>query len=257
MSPKQHDFIVSLAGERVLPEGAQGDYVRSLVAGTARTPDRDQASRIIEWLLALPRQAAGGADVPAGRYALVHPERGHVEFFRVDRPEEGKWAGYTFVKQQASDDLYPVKGARAKEILSRIAEDPHAALIRYGHELGCCGRCGRTLTDEVSRAMGIGPECASILGIGRPNASEVAAPAAAPPAPAPEPEPEAETSTAWSIEAYQAPSTPRNVLAPEVYVGWRQRARLLRAEVGTPTRTGPLSQIQGELPGSSWEEIFS
>ncbi|MES2342166.1 MAG: DUF6011 domain-containing protein [Pseudomonadota bacterium] len=27
--------------------------------------------------------------------------------------------------------------------------------------MGECGRCGRTLTDEASRAAGIGPVCAS------------------------------------------------------------------------------------------------
>jgi len=29
----------------------------------------------------------------------------------------------------------------------------------YGTELGECGVCGRTLTDEKSRAYGIGPVC--------------------------------------------------------------------------------------------------
>ncbi len=32
----------------------------------------------------------------------------------------------------------------------------------YGQELGHCGRCGRTLTNDASRALGIGPECATI-----------------------------------------------------------------------------------------------
>lgn len=31
----------------------------------------------------------------------------------------------------------------------------------YGQELGHCGRCGRTLTNEASRYLGIGPECAT------------------------------------------------------------------------------------------------
>jgi uncharacterized protein DUF6011 len=34
-------------------------------------------------------------------------------------------------------------------------------MVRYGQELGECGHCGRTLTDEASRAAGIGPVCAS------------------------------------------------------------------------------------------------
>jgi hypothetical protein len=32
--------------------------------------------------------------------------------------------------------------------------------IRYGLELGHCGRCGRELTNEASREAGIGPICA-------------------------------------------------------------------------------------------------
>ena len=176
MTIKQHDFIVSLVSERAIPEDDKGAYVLRLVAGEAPEPNPAQASRIIEWLLALPRKAAAAApeahDVPAGRFALVHPERSIIEFFIVDKPEDGKWAGRTFVKQQASDDKYPVRGARRDEVLARIAEDPHGAMIRYGHELGRCGRCGRTLTDEVSRAMGIGPDCAALLGIERISEAE-------------------------------------------------------------------------------------
>lgn len=41
-----------------------------------------------------------------------------------------------------------------------IAADPKAAMLRYGRELGECGHCGRTLTNDESRARGIGPVCA-------------------------------------------------------------------------------------------------
>jgi hypothetical protein len=40
------------------------------------------------------------------------------------------------------------------------AAGAHAAMIRFGHELGYCGRCGTELTDDASRAAGIGPICA-------------------------------------------------------------------------------------------------
>lgn len=98
-------------------------------------------------------------DVPAGRYA-VENEDGELRFYVVDRPMEGKWAGWTFVKVQASDELHPIKGMEAKAvILAKIALDPQAASIRYGQELGVCGVCNRTLTDEESRRQGIGPVC--------------------------------------------------------------------------------------------------
>jgi hypothetical protein len=98
-------------------------------------------------------------DVEAGRYALIHQDG--IKFYRVSKGK-GKWAGRTFVDAQASDDFYPVRNPQArKEILAAIAEAPYEAMVRYGHELGVCGRCGRTLTDEASRAAGIGPVCAS------------------------------------------------------------------------------------------------
>lgn len=94
---------------------------------------------------------------PAGRYAVEI--NGVVKFYKVDIPTEGRWAGFTFVKVQASDDLYPVKGASREIVLDAIAEDPREAMLRYGREIGRCGHCGRTLTDAESRAYGIGPIC--------------------------------------------------------------------------------------------------
>lgn len=104
---------------------------------------------------------APAATVEPGRYAINLADGHGTRFFKVDAPEDGRWRGYTFVDEQASDDYYPVKNRdRRATILAAIAIDPHAALIRYGRELGRCGRCGRTLTDATSRANGIGPECA-------------------------------------------------------------------------------------------------
>lgn len=39
------------------------------------------------------------------------------------------------------------------------AAGPMEALKRFGRELGVCGDCGRSLTDEVSRSEGRGPIC--------------------------------------------------------------------------------------------------
>lgn len=112
-----------------------------------------------------PSQRSPIPDVPAGRYAVEF--EGRLMFYRVDRPTEGRWAGYTFLKVYASDETHairePMKRAR---ILNRILEDgPQAAMLRYGREIGSCGHCGRTLTDEDSRARGIGPICAGRMGI--------------------------------------------------------------------------------------------
>lgn len=100
---------------------------------------------------------APAAEVADGRYAVEH--EGTLKFFKV---KNGHRAGFVFLDVQASDDWHAIRNvARIREIVAIIAQNPEAAMIRYGHELGECGRCGRTLTDEASRAAGIGPVCAS------------------------------------------------------------------------------------------------
>ncbi|QFP94663.1 hypothetical protein I5G59_gp43 [Mycobacterium phage LilMcDreamy] len=105
--------------------------------------------------------------VPAGRYA-VETEDGATNglaFYKVDRPTEGRWAGYTFVKLMVSDDeqRLPIKTQQA--VLRKIAAaGAAAASARYGQEIGTCGVCSRTLTNDDSRAYGIGPDCRKKLG---------------------------------------------------------------------------------------------
>lgn len=112
-----------------------------------------QASAVGPWITGKP------CPFPQGRYAIL--DDGVTKFYKVDVPTEGKWTGYVFVKVQASDDFHNIRGREAREhIVNEIAKDPEAAMLLYGRELGKCGHCGRTLTDEDSRARGIGPICA-------------------------------------------------------------------------------------------------
>lgn len=156
---KQQALIAKLLTEKdtagTTYEGWIPDWTRATSAA---------ASSVITFLLTLPGKASDElVEVPAGRYA-VDTEEGHLAFYRVDRPTEGAWAGRTFVKVQASDELHPVRGGAAASVLHKIAVDPAAASLRYGREIGSCGVCGRTLTDEDSRARGIGPICAEKTG---------------------------------------------------------------------------------------------
>lgn len=99
---------------------------------------------------------------PPGRYAILTPwagDAGKLHFFKIDAPTEGRWKGYVFVKEMASDTEYPVKGERGVQVIDEIAKDARGAMLTYGREIGKCGHCGRTLTDEESRAYGIGPIC--------------------------------------------------------------------------------------------------
>ncbi len=114
---------------------------------------------------------AKGADqipeVPDGRYAIDTTEGAinAVAFYQVDKPTEGRWAGYTFVKLQTGDDEQNLPRQAAQTVLEKIrAVGAKEASLRYGHEIGACGVCGRTLTNDESRERGIGPVCAAKLG---------------------------------------------------------------------------------------------
>ena len=150
----------------------EGEYKQHIarVKEQVKTVTKQRASQIIDTLKALPDEVSEPQsppvytnDVEAGRYAVAMPHPDYDEpqtkFFRVDRPTEGRWAGYTFVNEQASDEHWPVKGDRKREVLAKIAAEPDEAMARYGQLLGHCGRCGRTLTDPLSRELGIGPVC--------------------------------------------------------------------------------------------------
>lgn len=100
--------------------------------------------------------------IPEGRYALVQGD-GTVKFYKIDKPMQGRWAGYVFLKVQASDEFHPVKLAASQmSVYSGIHDmGVKESSALYGHTLGSCGVCGRTLTDAESIARGIGPTCAA------------------------------------------------------------------------------------------------
>lgn len=118
--------------------------------------------------LSEPRRALYQAikDVPEGRYALPvtdGPGAGSIRFFRVKVSKkgnkymaEGHGGGFedlvwTFLPAE--------RGALA--IVRLIAADPQEAMTRFGKELNHCGHCGRSLSNEESRRLGIGPYCRS------------------------------------------------------------------------------------------------
>jgi len=107
---------------------------------------------------------------PAGGYALDTQAgaTNGVAFWLVDRPTHGKWAGWTFLRQQLGPEAKRAGAVRpdgsatnaaAATTLARIAADPRGAAVRYGKELGVCSVCLSQLTSEW-RLKGIGPVCA-------------------------------------------------------------------------------------------------
>jgi Family of unknown function (DUF6011) len=102
--------------------------------------------------------------VAPGGYAL--PSRtGHndLDFYWVDIPTEGKWTDWAFVRRIIGGHS-PIEMRKAEQImiLSTLQATPSenpGRQARYGIKLGQCAKCGRTLTDETSRQLGIGPVC--------------------------------------------------------------------------------------------------
>lgn len=93
-------------------------------------------------------------DIPSGYYAVSN-DKGHTSFYRVRRHNDR-----LYVDLQVSDSFNRIPWAVRKAALDKIrATGAEECGRRYAAELGRCYRCGRTLTDEVSRELGIGPTC--------------------------------------------------------------------------------------------------
>lgn len=172
MTAKQETFIRTLIAERELTADARENALKRLDEGLTV----GLASRWIERLLELPklpsargRGAVDHKNVPAGRYAIEGADE--LEFYKVDRPDEGDYAGMTFVKLIVGGGIggrsveHRIGRPRQQAVIDAIAaEGAELASARYGHELGHCGVCGRELTKDESRERGIGPVCAGKLG---------------------------------------------------------------------------------------------
>lgn len=180
---RQADYINDLLDQRDLLKSPrffdavnamdEGEYAAFLDHIRADVRDRysmEQASRLIDALKALPykgptSQRDSGTpreplpDVPAGRYAVTG-EDGTTDFYKVDRPSKGKWAGYTFVQLQLGPAFQRLDYSHSRTILQKIVDaGPREAAIRYGREIGACSVCGTDLTNKLSRELGIGPVC--------------------------------------------------------------------------------------------------
>jgi len=171
-TPKQLAFLKTLFAERTTNECAMDLRRAMLVAYHAGTFSTSAASAAIDLLLKNPAYAkpaaapaARGAslpDVPAGHYAVASATGNNdLDFYRVDRPTEGRFAGRTYVKRVIGGHAdQNISFGEVRTALERIAADPDAG-PRYGREIGRCCRCNRHLTDDASRARGIGPDCAT------------------------------------------------------------------------------------------------
>ena len=179
LTDPQRDYLLALLEERDMTGVDPEKLTAAREAASDRTMTKAKASELITWAKERPTHQRASEesvrkdpevfdqfpDVPAGRYA-VENEESILRFYSVDRPDKGKWAGYVFVSVWASDERHPIRGNAAKKaILDKIVEaGPKEAAERFGREIGACAVCGRTLTDPVSREIGIGPVCREATG---------------------------------------------------------------------------------------------
>lgn len=126
------------------------------------------------------------SSLPDGRYAVPDLAGKHDFVFlmvrRVTRSHRrdrrytygqrvvgNEWieAGTIEVKEWSSDAKELVGEQRPGETyrgkhevqLRAVIAAPKPWSLLFGQQIGRCGICGKTLTDEVSRAIGLGPEC--------------------------------------------------------------------------------------------------
>jgi hypothetical protein len=110
-----------------------------------------------------PSSQAKGVSVKDGYFAIPEGQLGFSKphFFRLKHGNpKGKWANTQFLTEQASDENYPVRGARKAQILAWLAEHEDEARALYGTLISRCSRCNRTLTDHNNPYFPkYGPEC--------------------------------------------------------------------------------------------------
>lgn len=143
MTAGQRELIKNLQVERGVPHNVLPDMTTFA-----------EASTLIGDLIKMPRVSRKKRTVelhglPEGRYA-VNTDEGHLAFYNVT--ERG-------VFLQLSDSLNAMPEVVEQAIIAKILVDPAEAARTYGRELEICAVCGRTLTNDVSRAYGIGPVC--------------------------------------------------------------------------------------------------
>lgn len=132
-----------------------------------RRPDWKPAEReAIVPTVAAPDPIDFFEDIPDGYYAMrEEKDPAHIKFFRVStfkRTLPGQARANRKVQVVIGGDRYKAMNqAACRIILREIREAGYAKAGKlYADEIGRCCRCNLLLTDEESRARGMGPTCA-------------------------------------------------------------------------------------------------
>jgi hypothetical protein len=114
------------------------------------------ASAAIDRLMGYPRRPKGEAPthgIREGRYAYTTDGGATADHYRVTR--DGRIVVWT------AGGEWPYTGKQLNEALTWIKENPREAAALFGQLTETCGRCGRALSNDDSRKIGLGPDCAN------------------------------------------------------------------------------------------------
>jgi hypothetical protein len=168
ITPRQEAFILDLLREAFPADDPQDRMILAAFNGAFASPaaTRRSIDKLIEHRDAA-RKAARATrpveetvSIPAGHYALrSRTVEDGWDFYKV---VEGRNPGVRFVNRFRSDYLDRMTWSAQREVLAAIAErGADQAGYDFAHELECCRRCARTLTDipTARKNGGYGPEC--------------------------------------------------------------------------------------------------
>jgi hypothetical protein len=139
---------------------APGAQVPAQPAGDVWGPVDELRKQVATHLHYETGQGGSGSRKRQGYFAVRVDGSDTLKFLRIKKMISGRYAGRVFVDSMGSDTGYAVKSpATLSMYLTAVLADPVAAARRFADELGQCSDCGRPLTNEESRARGIGPDC--------------------------------------------------------------------------------------------------
>lgn len=202
---RQQNFLRTLITERTVAQHG----ITDVDAFMAIPRTKQEASRLIDTLIAMPRQTAARAEATVrradvtgtrtlenGTYTVVRPDGTYVTLrvkahWEADRAARGdqvvqylsgpdnttNFTGFAFLNGTNARVWSRMVGrvnnqnAALCHLLNQGVEDRATARETYALRSGRCSNCGRRLTVPASLHRGLGPECARRLGAEDPHPS--------------------------------------------------------------------------------------
>lgn len=135
-----------------------------IVGGPALEPEPEPE---VQYPDGLPAVRYRNTYIPRGAYAVHTPTPEYandVTFFDlwIGSEDDPKWRDRMSLGMNIGPDRVKVPPYNRPAVFDLILEQGlEECARRYGREIGKCGICGRRLTNDESRAAGIGPVCRS------------------------------------------------------------------------------------------------